>query len=241
MATPRLIAHRGFAAAYPQNTLTAFRGALTHADRLAGIEMDIQVTADGKLIVLHDRKLLQDDGGRLDVSSLAVHELAQHPQVQQVTRGEPLPTLEQALLTIRHQTTIYIEIKESVLPADHLIKPLRESLTRYEADESVILMSFDWRWIETAMAKLDLPVRYACLFTDATQLAQIPTAIIERCSYLLPNAQALLHDANWLADWPQPLNPWTVNDRQTLQRLLAAPWAERLHAITTDHPDLLSS
>ena len=54
-ATPRVIAHRGARAFAPENTLTAFeKAARLSAD---GVELDVQLTADGHLVVVHDETL----------------------------------------------------------------------------------------------------------------------------------------------------------------------------------------
>ncbi len=62
MCKPLVIAHRGFSAAAPENTLAAFRKA---ADAGAdGIELDVHVSKDDRLVVCHDEKLDRTTDGR---------------------------------------------------------------------------------------------------------------------------------------------------------------------------------
>ena len=49
----KIWAHRGCSQMYPENTLTAFEKAM-NISQLAGIELDIQLTSDGELVVIHD-------------------------------------------------------------------------------------------------------------------------------------------------------------------------------------------
>ena len=58
---PAVIAHRGFAGVYPENTLCAVRAALDPPDAghrgADAIEIDVMATSDGELVVFHDRDL----------------------------------------------------------------------------------------------------------------------------------------------------------------------------------------
>jgi len=72
---PIILGHRGFRGPL-ENTLPAFRRALVHAE---GIEFDVRMTRDGKLVVLHDEVFMAD--GRLySVGDLTYRELVRlHP------------------------------------------------------------------------------------------------------------------------------------------------------------------
>lgn len=97
---PLVIAHRGASAHEPENSLAAFRKALSlGAD---GVELDVHVTADGKLAVIHDGIL---DGSAISSqqwSSVRRHRLA---------NGEPIPALEEALEAIGEETLVFVEVK----------------------------------------------------------------------------------------------------------------------------------
>ena len=114
---PLVIAHRGARDQAPENTLSAFRLALDHgAD---GIELDVQLSADGIPILFHDRTLGKL-GRRRRVCNLNSSQLAgldwgawYHPKF----KAEPMPTLEGALNLLQDCPHMLIEIKTQ--PGDH--------------------------------------------------------------------------------------------------------------------------
>ncbi len=78
------ISHRGYCKVAPENTLEAFQQAVELG--IDGIETDIRLSHDRKLVLFHDRLIL----GRHRVASLTRGELSQ-------AVGYPVPTLEEAL------------------------------------------------------------------------------------------------------------------------------------------------
>ncbi len=92
-----LIAHRGLEDTLPENTLLAFEGAL----RLGmGFEFDLQMTADSKLVVIHDETVNRttDGGGRVDKKSLdELRELDAGAWKDEKFAGEKIPKFEEVL------------------------------------------------------------------------------------------------------------------------------------------------
>ena len=66
-------AHRGLSRLYPENTLTAFRAACEYD--IAGIELDIQMSADGALVVIHDETVDRTTDGAGEVRAMTLEEL----------------------------------------------------------------------------------------------------------------------------------------------------------------------
>jgi len=98
MSGPLLIAHRGGAAEAPENTLAAFRRALSLGVRW--FELDVQMSRDRELVVIHDNTMDRTTNGTGEVGSLLFEGLRKldagswfDPQY----RGEPIPTLREAL------------------------------------------------------------------------------------------------------------------------------------------------
>ncbi len=93
---PILFAHRGACSHAPENTLASFRRALK--DGAEAIELDVKLTSDGKVIVLHDQTVDRTTNGHGDVRTMSLAEVQQldagscfSPEFT----GEPIPTLEQ--------------------------------------------------------------------------------------------------------------------------------------------------
>jgi glycerophosphoryl diester phosphodiesterase len=105
----KTIAHRGFSANYPENTLLAFEKALqAGAD---GIETDLQLSRDGEVILFHDDKLKRITGAEGTVQILSLAEL----KALDAGSGEPIPTLDELLRLINAKATLILEIKYNPL------------------------------------------------------------------------------------------------------------------------------
>ena len=73
---PLNIAHRGGMALYPENTLTGFHASVDE-HQVDMLEMDLQITRDEKVIVLHDDSLDRTTNGKGEVSKLSYKEISQ--------------------------------------------------------------------------------------------------------------------------------------------------------------------
>ncbi len=95
---PKLIGHRGAAAAAPENTLASLRQA--HADGASWVEFDVKLTADGVPILMHDDRLGRTTNGRGRVAKTGSDDLARLDAGRwfgPAFAGEPVPTLRAAL------------------------------------------------------------------------------------------------------------------------------------------------
>src|SRR5215212_1353200 len=100
MAVPLIIAHRGNSAMRPENTLLAFREALTVGADL--VEMDVQLTKDGQVVVLHDVTVNRTTDGEGSVRDMTLAEVkkleASFPaKFDSQYKGERIPTLRESL------------------------------------------------------------------------------------------------------------------------------------------------
>ena len=101
-------AHRGGASLWPENSLTAFRGALGLGVDL--VECDVHQTRDGEVLVVHDPTLERTTTGRGAVRDVAWAELA--AVTVRGTSGEPVPRLAEVLALIRPAPVgLLLEIK----------------------------------------------------------------------------------------------------------------------------------
>lgn len=109
-----LIAHRGFAAEAPENTLAAVRRA---ADRADAVEVDVRRCGSGELVVVHDATVDRVTDGCGAVADLTLTELRDLDVLQS---GESIPLLSDVLDAIPADTTVNLELKGSGLAADAL-------------------------------------------------------------------------------------------------------------------------
>lgn len=111
--TTEVTAHRGASSVYPENTLRAFSGAVElGAD---WIELDVQQTRDGQIIVMHDTNLARTTGLRQDIWQTDYAQIAgldAGSWFSEEFAGEPVPLLSDALSFAKeHDIRLNIELK----------------------------------------------------------------------------------------------------------------------------------
>jgi glycerophosphoryl diester phosphodiesterase len=109
---PLIIAHRGASFTYPENTDTAFRGALRA--RADAIELDVQLSADGYPVVFHDKTLMKVTGERTPISDLTYRQLSKIDNgswFDNTFKRERILSLHKTLATYGKKTHLLIEIK----------------------------------------------------------------------------------------------------------------------------------
>ena len=88
MNLPLIFGHRGASALEPENTMRAFTRAFN--DGAHGIEFDVRLTADNRIVVIHDKTLVRTSNGQGLVKNLTVEELLKYD----FGLREKIPTLE---------------------------------------------------------------------------------------------------------------------------------------------------
>ncbi|ADD06928.1 glycerophosphodiester phosphodiesterase [Natrialba magadii ATCC 43099] len=110
----RLIAHRGFAATAPENTIDAIQSAAEYAD---AVEFDVRRCGSGELVVIHDETIERVTGGDVTVAEASLSDLKTHTVLES---GEQIPTLEEMLEAVPPGVEINLEMKEQGIAADVL-------------------------------------------------------------------------------------------------------------------------
>ena len=136
--------HRGASAYAPENTLPAFELAL--AQGADGIELDVQLSADGALVVIHDETLDRTTTGS---GNVADHTLAELRSVDASAghggyRGVTIPTLAEVLeLVAPTRVAINIELKNSEVPYPGLEEKVVAAVAAFGLAERVVLSTFN--------------------------------------------------------------------------------------------------
>ena len=107
-----VVAHRGYSRLAPENTLSAFRKAIAVEADFA--ELDVQETADGVVVVLHDRDLMRlaGDPRRIaDITFAEARKLDLGRRFSPEFAGERIPTLAEVIELARGQIKLQIELK----------------------------------------------------------------------------------------------------------------------------------
>lgn len=133
-----ILAHRGYRAKFPENTLLAFRkGFEAGAD---GLECDVQKTADGRYVIIHDGTIDRTaaDGSRGTVGMMTLASL----KTADLGKGERVPELSEFLKSLPEQKFINIELKDETLtPSD--MPELCDMILADIENRELLISSFD--------------------------------------------------------------------------------------------------
>jgi glycerophosphoryl diester phosphodiesterase len=245
------IAHRGGSRLAPENTLAAFRNALTLP--VDTIELDVQMSRDGYPIVFHDNTLerLTDGNGNildLDFAYLRSLNAAAHfPGNWSMT--EQIPTLREVLDLAKEHVQVQIEIKTSQRDGvygryPHIVEAVVNEVRATSMLQHVVIISFDWP-VLPAVKALEPTLKTGAIVSDNawkpdgehaldTLVQQIKPLGCEwialDCKLFTSDMPAVLHEHGF------QLGLWTVNTLEQLQRFAAAS----VDALTSDRPDLFA-
>ncbi|MDA8020327.1 MAG: hypothetical protein MPN21_23050 [Thermoanaerobaculia bacterium] len=255
---PRVIAHRGFSAEAPENTMVAIEKAIeARADM---VEFDVLLSRDGEVVLIHDETLDRTTDGR---GRVADRDLASLRELDagawfganssgERFAGERIPTLGDVLDATAGRILINVEIKTEAifdLPNDSTVDEisalLATSLPGRVAEEirqrglvdQVIVSSFDPRALDQ-LRRIAPEIRRASLFDPELHAGRLPRQVTREVDAFGFNVgsrhltEAMLADA---ATAGLPVSVYTVDDRREMRRLL-----ERgVRAIFTNRPDVM--
>ena len=219
---PLIIAHRGFSSRYLENTLASVDAAVRLGVDL--VEIDVQETRDGELIVFHDYRLNRICGARGRV---------RHKTLAEIQRLNPqVPTLREVLATCRGRSRVLIEIKR----ADP--RKVAEMIAKLRMEREVIVFSLSLaRMKQFAAAAPGVP-RFGLIARNPLwAMARLKAAVnieglgISRRLVTSPRVVRQIHRRGWR------VFVWTVNREVEMKRL--ASWG--VDGIITNYPDRAKS
>jgi len=157
-----IIAHRGTSSEAPENTVASARLAWQqHAD---AVELDVHLSKDGKLIVMHDDSLKRTAGAAKKIAETTLAEIAALEAGSWKDarwRGEKIPTLADLLATVPAGRRIFIEVKCGPEGLDELAAALQRSALK---PAQTVIISFKYDVVK--LAKERFPDREVCWIAD---------------------------------------------------------------------------
>jgi glycerophosphoryl diester phosphodiesterase len=224
-----VIAHRGASAVAPENTLAAFRLAVEQGADF--VELDVQESADGELLVVHDADLMKVGGSPLkvwetDAATLRSIDVGSHKGVRYV--GERVPTLAEALAVLKGRSKVIIELK-SYGHDQRLEERVAGIVEAADMEGDCVTMSLDHDMVRTT--KRIRPtwrsgVLVAKAIGDLTGLGADFLAVEARMA-----SRPFVRKAHRAG---QDVFVWTVND----PAWMLAAMSRGVDGLITDHPDL---
>jgi glycerophosphoryl diester phosphodiesterase len=234
---PVIFAHRGASAHAPENTLAAFELAL--AQQADAIELDVKLTADGHVIVLHDATVDRTTGsqGRVrDLSLAQLRSLDAGSFYSAKYRGEKIPTLEEVFETLGKRTFINVELTNYNTPRDHLVETVCMLVKKFGLQKSVMFSSFFASNLSKARAYLPGVPRGLLVFPGLFGAwARSFGFAFGRYHALHPNLKDVTpQQVQRVHRLKRRIHVWTVNAAEDMRRVFG--WG--VDAIFTDNPQL---
>ncbi len=145
----KIWAHRGCSYKYPENTLSSFREACRY--EIMGIELDIQLSRDGEIVVIRDERVDRTTDGNGYVKDMTLRELKRLrilPNPQSSKIYETIPTMREVLAYLapvchRDGLLINIELKNSVVRYEGMEQKILDLVAEYELGNNIIYSSFN--------------------------------------------------------------------------------------------------
>lgn len=207
----RIWAHRGCSTRYPENTLSAFREACRYD--IAGIELDIQLTADGTLVVIHDERVDRTTDGRGMVKDFTLEQLRRLRIAGHDGWTEQIPTMEEvfdllAPVCRERGVLINIELKNSNVPYAGMEEKILALAAEKGLTDYIIYSSFHPDSIRR-LKQLDPTVQTGILAPKLTDCCGLESST--RADALHCNVEYL--DEDKLRYWTQaPIRAWNMDE-----------------------------
>jgi glycerophosphoryl diester phosphodiesterase len=223
-------AHRGAKVSAPENTMAAFRAAMEAGADF--VELDVQRTSDGEIVVLHDADFMRMGGDPRKIAALTGAEVAGIDigrKYDAAFTGEHAPPLEQVIDLARGHMKINIELKYNV-PDPGLAPAVVDLLRRKDFLDQVVITSLDYGALKQVKG-IEPNLKTGHIVTAA-----VGDVVKTEADFLSLNSAratpALIRRAHKAG---KEVHVWTVNTQEVMQRMI-----ERgVDNIITDDPVLL--
>lgn len=230
------IAHRGFSGHFPENTLLAFQKALDLG--VDAIELDVQLSKDGEIMVFHDEELsrITTCKGQLkDYTSAELRELDAAGTYRGIFGKQTIPKLSEYLdLTANKNIITFLELKNGMFPYPFLEEKVANCLKQFNRLQDTILFSANHPSVKY----------FGTLAADVQLLFPFDNWIFGYGSYChthsisacMPYYRALTPEVvAEIKSFNISIYPWTVDETDDIQTMLDLG----VDGILTNRPDRL--
>ncbi len=229
-------AHRGFSGKYPENTMRAFK--MANEVGADGIELDVQLSKDGEVVVIHDERVDRTTNGEGFVRDLTLAELKAldasyiHPEEGVVNQ---IPTFEEYCAWVATTDLVTnIELKTGVFPYEGIEEKVWALIQKYNLEKKVIISSFNHFSINR-MRQIAPDLVYGLLEEswiikpgDYTAMVGVP------CYHPYYRSLTPENVANLKANNIR-INTWTVNEEADVRKL----YADGIDIVIGNFPDMV--
>ncbi|MED4223749.1 glycerophosphodiester phosphodiesterase [Neobacillus cucumis] len=227
----QIFAHRGYSASYAENTM----GAFIEAEKAGadGLELDVQLTKDGEVIVIHDEKVDRTTTGSGFVKDFLFKEIRKLNANKKGLKKEQIPSLVEVLEWLQTNELICnIELKNGLIPYEGMEEKVIQLVRKYSLSERIIISSFNHYSIVYSF-QIAPEIETAPLFIEGIYMPWIYAQSI-RAKGIHPKHSAMSDNIlfntmeNGIA-----VRPYTVNKEEDMHRFFNL----NCQAFITDDPE----
>jgi glycerophosphoryl diester phosphodiesterase len=220
------IGHRGAKGHEPENTFVSFQKALDM--QVDGIELDVHLSADGEIMVIHDETIERTTNGKGFVNKLSLREL----KAFRIDDKHEIPSLKEVLDLVNQNCFINIELKcyDAAEPVVSLIeKYIEKKGWKYN---HFLVSSFDWNALQQ-VAFLNDKIPIGVLAETNLDLALAFAKFIQAKS-IHPHFHLLTKENTaQMQEKGIHVFPWTINETEDIQKIKTF----NVNGIITDFPN----
>lgn len=230
----KIFAHRGFSGKYPENTMLAFKKAIE--ENVDGIELDVQLTKDGEVIIIHDETLDRTTDGKGLVVDYTLEEIKKFnaSYIFKDMGFNSIPTLREYFELVKNFDLITnIELKTGVNQYLGIEEKVLSLIQEFQLKNKVIISSFN-HFSVMRMKKIAPYLKCGFLSEDwIIEAGKYTYSFGIECYH--PRFNNLIPDViEELKKYNLEINTWTVNSEEDMKYLKE----KGIDSIITNYPDL---
>ena len=230
----KIFAHRGYSGKYPENTMIAFKKALEC--EVDGIELDVQLTKDGEVVIIHDETIDRTTTGKGFVVDYTYEELERSDASFKFKDlgFNKIPTLREYFQLVKdYDIVTNVELKTGINEYLGIEEKVWELIKEYNLEEKVIISSFN-HFSVMRMKKIAPQLKYGFLSEDwIIDAGKYTHSYGVQCYH--PRFNNLVPDViKELKKYNLEINTWTVNLEEDMRYL----YSNNIDVIITNYPEL---
>jgi glycerophosphoryl diester phosphodiesterase len=220
MNRPLIIAHRGASAYAPENTLSVIKKAIEmNSD---GIELDVQLSKDGHVVIIHDSTVNRTSNGNGKVKNLTLKQLKDLDYgswFSKEFKNESICTLEEVFCYLKdYKGLINVEIKKEWLQFNSIEKKVADLIAKYDLRDRTIVSSFSTLSL-LKIKRIDKNIQTGILYSSSTKRL-ILFAEFFKMDAIHPWYQNVTKDVKKIAVKDNlKINTYTVDEPKEIKKL----------------------
>lgn len=244
-----IIAHRGYSAIAPENTLAAFSTAIQNGAN--SIEFDVQLSSEGTPVIIHDSTLDRTTNGTGKVREKTLEQLRALDAgswFNSKFSSERIPTLQEVLYTLKGQTDsdglkqyIYLDIKQHDPWSSSEVNDLIQTVIQTGWEDRCIFASFNEQLYEQVRHQSKRIVLGYFVVNSDTYQAQLTKASADCNAIIMSLYRVLLENLSLVQDSRKQgvdVVAWTVDSKEDLQQLADIGVVRIITNSLVGHPEI---